>query len=169
MSERKRTRETGADGELLELLSKEPIRSATALAGIAIGSVEQLSGDGVPYVSYPGAPRRDAVPARTLVSVDPEDLGRACVLGFEGGDPARPILIGLLRDSPRTDQLAEGALTVRVDGNRVFIEAEHEVVIRCGDSSIELNRDGKVRIRGKDIETRSSGRHRIKGGSVQIN
>jgi len=168
MGQSRRTREASADSELLELLSKEP-RPTAGFDGIVVGNVEHLSGDGVPYVSFPGVERRGAMPARTLVSVDPEDLGRACVIAFDGGEAARPIVIGLLRDSPRTDMLAEGALTVRVDGNRVFISAEHEVVIRCGDSSIELHRDGKVRIRGKDIETRSAGRHRIKGGSVQIN
>jgi hypothetical protein len=60
-------------------------------------------------------------------------------------------------------------LDARVDGRRVEIEAADEIVLRCGQASIVLRRNGRVVIRGTYIETRSRGVNRVKGGSVEIN
>jgi hypothetical protein len=60
-------------------------------------------------------------------------------------------------------------LDMRVDGRRVEIEAADEIVLRCGQASIVLRRNGRVVIRGTYVETRSRGVNRIKGGSVEIN
>jgi hypothetical protein len=60
-------------------------------------------------------------------------------------------------------------LDARVDGRRVEIEAADEIVLRCGQASIVLRRNGRVVIRGTYVETRSRGVNRIKGGSVEIN
>lgn len=59
--------------------------------------------------------------------------------------------------------------TVHVDGKRVVLEGQEEVVLKCGESSITLTRNGKVVIRGKYLLSRSSGVNRILGGSVQVN
>lgn len=61
------------------------------------------------------------------------------------------------------------ALDMRVDGRRVEIEAADEIVLRCGQASIVLRRNGRVIIRGTYVETRSRGVNRVKGGSVEIN
>jgi hypothetical protein len=60
-------------------------------------------------------------------------------------------------------------LDMRVDGRRVEIEAADEIVLRCGQASIVLRRNGRVVIRGTYVETRSRGVNRVKGGSVEIN
>jgi hypothetical protein len=60
-------------------------------------------------------------------------------------------------------------LDARVDGRRIEIEAADEIVLRCGEASIVLRRNGRVVIRGTYIETRSRGVNRVKGGSVEIN
>jgi hypothetical protein len=59
--------------------------------------------------------------------------------------------------------------TVHVDGKRVVLEGQDEVVLRCGEASITLTRNGKIAIRGKYLLSRSSGVNRILGGSVQVN
>jgi len=59
--------------------------------------------------------------------------------------------------------------TVRVDGKRVVIEGQEEIVLTCGDASITLTKAGKILIRGKYLVSRSSGVNRILGGSVQVN
>lgn len=59
--------------------------------------------------------------------------------------------------------------TVHVDGKRVVLEGQEEVVLKCGEASITLTRNGKVVIRGKYLLSRSSGINRILGGSVQVN
>ena len=57
----------------------------------------------------------------------------------------------------------------RVDGKRVVIEGQEEVVLKCGEASITLKRDGKLILRGAYVETHAKGVNRIKGGSVKIN
>jgi hypothetical protein len=69
----------------------------------------------------------------------------------------------------RSSAPARRPVEARVDGKRVVLEGEDEVVLRCGDASITLRRDGKVMIRGAYVETQAKGVNRIKGGSVKIN
>lgn len=56
-----------------------------------------------------------------------------------------------------------------VDGRRVVFEAQDEIVLRCGEASITLRRNGRIVVRGAYVETRARGVVRIKGGSVQVN
>ncbi len=56
-----------------------------------------------------------------------------------------------------------------VDGRRVRLTAQDEIVLECGAASITLRRNGRVIIRGTYVETQSEGTNRIKGGQVQIN
>jgi hypothetical protein len=79
--------------------------------------------------------------------------------------PARPpVLLGFLAPIG-----APPALDARVDGKRVELEGQDEIVLRCGEASITLRRNGRVVIKGAQVETRASGLNRIKGGSVAIN
>lgn len=64
---------------------------------------------------------------------------------------------------------ASATENIRVDGKKVIIEGEEEVVLSCGESSITLNRNGKIVIRGKYLLSRASGVNRILGGSVEVN
>ena len=85
------------------------------------------------------------------------------------------LIVGLLtHESPAAvalddDRGVAGHLEALVDGRRVVVEAEDEIVLRCGEASITLRRNGRVVVRGTYVETRSKGVNRIKGGSVQIN
>jgi hypothetical protein len=79
-----------------------------------------------------------------------------------------PVLLGFLQ--PLGAELdAASQLEARVDGRRVEIEGQDEIVLRCGAASITLRRNGRVVIRGTEVETRARGLNRIKGGSVAIN
>jgi len=119
---------------------------------------------------------------------------RTAVLLFENGDPGLPIVVGLVAAEPGASLLgallappagaapapavpaasvapAPSATPVEahVDGKRVVIEGEQEIVLKCGEASITLKRDGKVILRGAYVETHAKGVNRIKGGSVKIN
>jgi len=63
----------------------------------------------------------------------------------------------------------ETKVEVQVDKKRLELEAQDEIVLRCGKASITLRRNGRVVIRGAYLESRSDGTNRIKGGNVQIN
>jgi hypothetical protein len=68
------------------------------------------------------------------------------------------------------DALADRTtLDARVDGQRITIEGRDEIVLRCGEASITLRRNGRLVIRGVYVEARARGTNRIKGGSVLIN
>jgi hypothetical protein len=56
-----------------------------------------------------------------------------------------------------------------VDGRRVRVVAQDEIVLQCGSASITLRRNGRIVIKGTYIETCSEGTNRIKGGQVRIN
>lgn len=135
-----------------------------------------------PLVDWPGK-TGGPVRARTTVKLSPEELLAAvaarqgAVLFFDGGDPARPVVVGLIQaasETPLLDAvlgapLAPASADARLDGQRVVLEAKDEIELRCGASSIVLRRNGRVTIRGVQLETRAKGLQRIKGGKVEIN
>ena len=55
------------------------------------------------------------------------------------------------------------------DHERVTVEAERELTLRCGKATLTLRHDGKVLTRATDIVSLARRRQRIKGGSVEIN
>jgi hypothetical protein len=117
------------------------------------------------------------MPARALVAVAEEDFGREVALMFEEGDPRRPIVLGLMHVPDPAPVVSaccalhshDPAPEPESDHERLEFSAEREIVLRCGDASITLTREGKVLIRGAYLLSRSSGTNSIKGGSVQIN
>jgi hypothetical protein len=152
--------------------------------------VEWASGS-APTVDFPGN-ELGPLAARSVIPLHPTEVveaiaeRRGVMLSFEDNRPQAPIITGLLQplileveaDSPEFDQAeldqanqadGEAPMLATVDGRRVEIEAADEIVLRCGEASIVLRRNGRVIIRGTYVETRSRGVNRIKGGSVQIN
>ncbi len=140
------------------------------------GRLTGVNEQGRLLVDYPGNPY-GALRARTTLVLEGEALTRAIdeehpvLLLFEEGDPARPIVVGLLHDRAPAPAPApaEPKAEVEADGRRVEVEAADELVLRCGQASVVLRRNGRVIIRGTYVETRSKGVNRIKGGSVLIN
>jgi hypothetical protein len=140
----------------------------------ALGQAPKVEFDGLQ-----GGP----VPARSIVPIDPTTIteaiasGRGVLLTFEDGRPDAPIITGFLQDFGDAPQIydepvPESNITeaeARIDGRRVELEAADEIVLRCGQASITLRRNGRVVIRGTYVESRSRGVNRIKGGSVEIN
>jgi hypothetical protein len=170
----------------------------TSLAGLlAAGAAEGATGRpaGLPrvgalvgstgaslLVDYPGNPH-GPLPARSLAELAPATLRaavearREVVLLFDGGDERRPIVIGLLGPELATPALDAAlaatsglaAVEATVDGQRLVLEGQEEVLLRCGEASITLRRDGRVVIRGLYVETHASGTNRVKGATVKIN
>ena len=147
------------------------------LDGVVIGTFVSLNNAGELLVDFPANPAGEPLPARSAVTLGKGEIGREMALLFEGGDPRRPIVMGLIQhpekmpstsaDSLRSE--TQNSMDAEVDGERLVFTAKKEIVLRCGKASITLTRAGKVLIRGAYLLSRSSGVNRIKGGSVQIN
>jgi hypothetical protein len=103
--------------------------------------------------------------ARTVVSLSEKEVGQNAVLAFEGGDLAKPIILGLIKTADNTAKKA----AVAADGDKFVVTAEREIELRCGEASITLTRAGKVLIKGEYVLTRAKGVNRIKGAAVSIN
>lgn len=163
---------------LEELLEKprEPIH------GVKVGWIAGFDGQRGLLVDFEGNTAGPS-PTRTIVALSPQAIEAAvssrqgAVLQFENGDPRLPLVMGLLQPTTQTP-LLDALLTApppasemeaNVDGKRVVIEGKDEIVLRCGEASITLRRNGKVVLRGTYLETHATGTNRIKGGSVQIN
>lgn len=163
---------SGAD-LLRPLVEAQPLGAVrgTSPTGVVIGELIGMTSEGRnPLILYPGQPGSTALAARTVIDLHGPHIGCKVVLTFEDGDPGKPIVMGILRESedwPLAEQ--PGQLEVDLDGERLIISAKEQLVLRCGEASITLTRAGKVVIRGTYLLSRSSGVNRVTGGSVQIN
>lgn len=125
-------------------------------------------------VDFPGAPQ-GPVAARLGVALTAERIQTAiaqrqpAVLIFEKGDPLLPVVVGLVESRPTVPAVPPSVIEADVDGKRVRVVAQDEIVLQCGQASVTLRRNGRVVIRGTYVETQSEGTNRIKGGQVQIN
>ena len=110
--------------------------------------------------------------ARTTVSLRRDMIGGEVVIWFDGSAARVPIIMGVLeaRGGPVGDEAPPPpGFVVQADGERYLIQAEREIVLRCGDASITLTRAGKVIIKGNYILSRSAGYNKIKGAAIDIN
>ncbi|MGZ8942695.1 MAG: DUF6484 domain-containing protein [Methylobacter sp.] len=135
--------------------------------GVTIGRLVGFQ-DGWPLVHYSGCPNDEGLPAQSIVVLSPDNIGKSILLAFEGANPERPIVIGLMIE-PETNKAGMMPVDLKLDDERILLTAEREIVLRCGESSITLTRAGKVLIKGAYVLSRSSGYNKIKGAAVDIN
>lgn len=139
--------------------------------GVLVGELVAIADEGrTPLVLYPGQPGTAAIGARSTVDLYGAHIGKRMVLMFEGGDPLRPIVMGVLRQGegwPLEER--PGQVELDVDGERMTVSAREQLVLRCGKASVTLTKAGKVLIQGTYVSSRSSGVNRVKGGSIQLN
>lgn len=148
--------------------------------GTRIGKIAGIDADGQILVDFPGN-NLGPILAR-LTSTAEEKLRRLPSVGsdvllvFDNNESNRPVIVDTLYSlvDEITDRSADALEAqkpeeVSVDQKRICIDAQEEIVLRCGEASITLTRAGKVIIKGNYLLSRSSGANRIKGGSVRIN
>jgi hypothetical protein len=83
--------------------------------------------------------------------------GDRVLLLVPDGAPARPAVVGKI-----------GAYR-RPDRRQVIVDADEELIVRCGEASITFRKSGQILIKGLDIVSTARKRNRVRGGSVQIN
>ena len=147
------------------------LRAPGAASLVATGRLQGFDLLDQPLIANLAACPGQVVAARTTLPLRRAMIGRDVVVLFDCGDLQAPIIVGVIE--PKA--LAENALarapgvTIHADGERHVIEAEREIVLRCGDASITLTRAGKVIIKGNYILSRSTGYNKIKGAAIDIN
>lgn len=170
--------------DAIEIFDEQTTELSIRPGEIIIGTLCSVDPLGQPLIDFPQNPSKQPVSAMTTLALTQQQSNRQVALLFNQGDLNKPIVIGLIH-SPLQAMLENfgqtaieesveiaGALNidnVKVEGKKVTLEAEEEMVFKCGDSSITLTKAGKVLIRGKYLLNRSSGVNRIMGGSVQVN
>lgn len=147
-----------------------------SISGTVIGEIlafEDSNGVTEVFVTYPGSPYRTPLLALTTVDICKNDLGKHAALSFDQGNPSRPIIMGVIKNTHKVSQIEldrqNEEVTATLDGDSVKLSAEKEIVLKCGKSSITLTKAGKIILRGEYIVSRSTGVNAIKGGSVKIN
>lgn len=109
--------------------------------------------------SLGSAPRK----AHSLVAYSDFAVDDQVVVAHVPGGEADIVILGRLFNpvAPPRD--------VRVNGRKVAIEANTELILRCGEATIRIAHDGLVAVRGDRVVTQARGVNRIRGGSVEIN
>jgi hypothetical protein len=138
------------------------------MGAVVIGVLLGIKEHGSPLVAFPGNPEETALDGRTMTPLHETDIGCEVALLFEGGDPRLPLVIGVVQHPERRPK-PHPATNVVIDGERIFLSADKEIVLKCGKASITLTKAGKILIRGDYLLSQSSGMNRINGASVQIN
>lgn len=135
--------------------------------GVTIGSLIGIENYG-PIIHYSGCPNENGLIAQTIVPITPEKIDNQVLLSFVNENPECPVIVGFLLQ-PDFNNFESGSVKVKIDGERLLLTAEREIVLRCGEGSITLTRAGKVIIKGSYVLSRSSGYNKIKGAAVDIN
>lgn len=164
---RMKDNDSNETSSILDLIVDAKSPSATSFEGVLVGKLAGFDDAGRPLVSFVADVSREHVLARSAIQLKKEQVGSEVLLHFEHGDVRKPIVTGSLCQPERS--LPQIHLEGELDGERLVLTAEKEIVLRCGKASITLTQAGKVLIQGAYVLNRSSGVNRIKGGSVQIN
>ncbi|HKE46326.1 MAG TPA: DUF6484 domain-containing protein [Steroidobacteraceae bacterium] len=163
-----------ANANVLALLRDVP--AALPAGQVVIGWVAEVSASGQARVDFPGNAAGPTL-ARSVVQVADEDWARttqppSVLLLLENGDPRRPIILGLVGDTlvvPRTEKETQPEPELVLDAKRLVFSGQEEIVIRCGDGSITLTRDGRIVLKGRELVSRATEANKIRGAVVAIN
>lgn len=135
----------------------------------SLGTITAITPDGIPLVSVAGG---EPVAALMVAQIAHANLTMAqakrsqVLLTFLEGDQRRPVIIGVIASN---EPPSRAPAIAKVDGRRVELTGQDEVVLTCGKASITLTKAGKVLIKGTYVLSGSTGVNRVTGGSVQIN
>ena len=151
------------DEPLQELMTSLPEPSTLPVQSVSVLRLAAF-GIGGAWVSVQAS--RPPVAARSAIALYEDDVDREFIVAFDGGDPAKPLILGRIVTG---DAALPARLLATVDGERLSFSAREQLVLECGSASITLTRSGKVLIRGEYVQSRASGINAIKGGSVELN
>lgn len=183
----------------LEVENANDVSIALGAGEILLGRIEAIDDAGNALVSLPQMQFFQQTIALATIPILPQHIGRQVALMFTQGTESKPIIMGLIYSplqqvlenviantkivgdedevvfsevpakTEKEFSKSSSENAVYIDGKQIIMEGQEEIVLRCGDASITLNKNGKISIRGKYLLSRATGVNRILGGSVQVN
>jgi len=146
---------------------------AKSVEGVRIGKLTSISETGEILVNYRDNPS-DPLKARSIIDIASEDVNKKVLLAFEDGNLGLPIIVGIVREkaadsAEKITVTREDVKDIVVDGKKMIFHAEREIELRCGKSSLIMNKDGRIVIKGVQLVSRASSVNKIKGAGVRIN
>ncbi|TPO11130.1 DUF6484 domain-containing protein [Mesorhizobium sp. B1-1-5] len=139
-------------------------KTKNRIEGVVIGAFLGFDGS-APLVVFAGNTRATAVRAKSLCELSSDMIGTDVALLFEGGDPGKPLIMGRIVEPARKVPSPQ----ILRDGETVRIVGEERIELRCGKSTIILEKDGRITIRGTYVTSHARVSNRIRGGSVNLN
>jgi hypothetical protein len=138
--------------------------------GLKIGKILHLTQRGTAVVDWNDNPA-GPLEARSALGVRRagDEALSTVVLGFEDEDPGKPVILGFVHDALFVETDSAASRHAAEAPPVVVLEARDSLELRCGESSLTMDRAGRVRVKGTQVVSRSSGLQRIKGSTVEIN
>ncbi|MDH5258920.1 MAG: hypothetical protein OEX07_12975 [Gammaproteobacteria bacterium] len=113
------------------------------------------------FITHPSDHNKVLQLHQATIEIRPEFNAKKVLVVFDNGNINKPVVTGVIN--------SVSSKNIKDKKENIVFEADKEIVLKCGKSSITLTRAGKVLIRGAYLLSRSSGANRIKGGSVHLN
>ncbi len=132
--------------------------------GVIIGEVREVDADGRVWIALPSPWDSPESAFSCLCSIKDLTPGRRVAVMFQDENSSMAVVLG-----PVVADLQTPVDVAPRKPRTINLEADEEITLRCGKASIQLLKDGSLRIRGKEVLSRASGTNRIRGGNVQIN
>lgn len=151
-----------ASAMLSELL-QNPIKN-NAARSIVIGTINSITTTGLINLTALDSQQYTAF---SLCSLASSNIGEQCAFMLTNGSDNQGVIIGLLQHTVYTVNVSSEK--TNLVEKTIELNYPEGFSIQCGESSLTLNPDGKVEIRGTRIINHASELHRIKAGSVRIN
>lgn len=139
--------------------------------GVVMGSIDHATC----WVTFPENPTAQAKKASVLRHVGEVVPGQSVLLQFLSGDVTRPVVAGVILavESSVMTTLSPSAraapVTLEINGQTLTLSAQQRITLRCGKSSLVMNADGSIEIRGTELLSRASGQNAVRGASVSLN
>ena len=140
-----------------ELFAEQPAQHP--LKELEIARIVALDPQGKVAIRFAG--RSEISLAMTVGELDNRCVGRRVAVMFLGGNPEQPLVIGLLKESNDAH--------THDPKQRVSVEAQDALTLKCGESSLTLQSDGRLVLRAKNIASYATGTNRIRGATVELN
>jgi len=168
-----------------------PSNELANTSSLLVGKVVSINDHGNPMIAYDEATQILPIEALTTVPLDAASIGKDVAISFAQNQGGIPIVMGVIRRilddviSQQVEAIASSEVVqaatnnplntevakpeIIVDGNKLELSAADEITLRCGKSSITLNKNGKILIKGEHMLNRTAGSYKIKSGSIQLN